>query len=81
MPTISITEEIRAEILKDVAGEGGFQELMRRLQRGLNGLSLYVEDEDMPKIRRYAEDYKEGGFEDRLKPLLDHLRALALMDE
>jgi hypothetical protein len=78
MPTISITDEIRAEILKDVAGEGGFQELMRRLQRGLNGLSLYVEDEDIQKIRRYTEDYKEGGFEDRLKPLLDHLRAQGL---
>jgi hypothetical protein len=81
MPTISITEGIRAEILKDVAGEGGFQELMRRLQKGLNGLSLFVEDEDIPKIRRYAEDYKEGGFEDRLKPLLDCLRALGLMHE
>ncbi len=80
MPTISITEDIRADILKDVAGDGGFQELMRRLQRGLNGLSLQIDDEDMEKIRRYAEDYKEGGFEDRLKPLLDHLRALGLMN-
>ena len=32
--------------------------------------TLVISDEDIEKIRRYSDSYGQGGFQDRLKPLL-----------
>lgn len=49
--------------------EGGFQGLLVELQGSLNRDTgeLVVSDEQLEKISRYAFDYKNGGWEDRLK--------------
>jgi len=50
-------------------GDGGFQKLLVELQYLLNRKTgaLSLSDEHEEKIPRYAFDYKNGGWEDRLK--------------
>jgi hypothetical protein len=49
--------------------DGGFQKLLVDLQYSLNRQTgvLSLTDEHEEKIPRYAFDYKNGGWEDRLK--------------
>ena len=49
--------------------DGGFQNLLVDLQHSLNRQTgaLSLTDEHEEKIPRYAFDYKNGGWEDRLK--------------
>lgn len=49
--------------------KGGYQQLMVRLQNKLNRTTgvLDLDDADLEKIPRYALDYRDGGWEDRLK--------------
>jgi hypothetical protein len=48
---------------------GGFQQLLVELQGSLNRQNgaLALSDENKEKIPRYAFDYKNGGWENRLK--------------
>ena len=49
--------------------DGGFQQLLVDLQDSVNRQTraLSLSDEHEEKIPRYAFDYKNGGWEDRLK--------------
>ena len=49
-------------------GDGGFQSLMVSLQKKLDKTSgkLSLSAEDMEKIPRYAFEYKNGGWQNRL---------------
>ena len=51
------------------AGDGGFQSLMVSLQGRIDRSSgkLTLTADDRERIPRYAFDYKNGGWEDRLK--------------
>ena len=69
--TITLNQkEIALLLRQDPATEddGGFQSLMVKLQRQLDGqsneISLY--EDDLEKIPRYAFDYKNGGWQNRL---------------
>ena len=58
-------------INRPVTGNGGMQNLMRRLQRSINGKTLTINDEDIPKIKLYCKKYAaSGGFQQRLKPVV-----------
>lgn len=50
-------------------GDGGFQRLMVDLQATLRRPTkeLKLSDDDLDRIPKYAFDYKQGGWEDRLK--------------
>ena len=50
-------------------GDGGFQRLMVDLKAGLRRPTkeLKLSDDDLERIPKYAFDYKQGGWEDRLK--------------
>jgi hypothetical protein len=68
-----VLNEAEIEILlKPVRGQGGFQNLMRRLQNQYRHgtQELRLEDEDIEDIQRYAFDYEQGGWEDDLKAML-----------
>jgi hypothetical protein len=60
-------EEI-AELDRPVRGIGGFEGLIRRLQKQVNHATaeIKVSDKDLDDIQRYAFDYEQGGFEGRL---------------
>lgn len=51
------------------AKDGGFQHFLVELQKRLRRPSreLKLEDSDIERIAAYAFDYKQGGWEDRLK--------------
>ena len=55
-----------------VNGEGGFQMLLRGFQEKLqdNG-TLDLSADELEKIRRYAHDYKSGGYENKLKAIFE----------
>ena len=53
-------------LLKPVVGQGGWQSLLRRLQRQLEGSVLVLGPADVQKIVRYRERYGSGGWQGRL---------------
>ena len=72
--------------MRPVVGKGGMQSLLRYLQKKLerDGV-LLLSDKDIKRIRSYVDKYGQGGFQDRLKPIirlaeqakeLDHQSAL-----
>lgn len=72
MQTITLTaSEIAVLDRQDPMTEhdGGFQKLLVDLQYSVNRKTgtLALDDEHEEKIPRYAFDYKNGGWEDRLK--------------
>ncbi len=71
MVRVALTPDIVELIKRPVEGQGGLQSLLRRLNRNLSpDGSLNLSDTDVERIRRYASKYGQGGFEDRLKPLV-----------
>jgi hypothetical protein len=72
MQTVTLTpDEIRMLDRQDprTENDGGFQQLLVEFQGLLdrNTGALALSDEHEEKIPRYAFDYKNGGWEDRLK--------------
>jgi hypothetical protein len=67
---MSITlNSIEQEVLfRSNKGTGGFQNLIRRLRRKLNRQTgeIDLSAKDLEQIPRYAFDYKNGGWEQRL---------------
>jgi len=57
----------------DSGGNGGWQNLLVKLQTQLNinTLQIDVDDADLEKIPRYAFDYGNGGWEGRLKGIFE----------
>jgi hypothetical protein len=51
------------------AKDGGFQGMMVRLQKNVRRVTreLKLSEDDIEQIAKYAFDYKQGGWEDRLK--------------
>ena len=68
MAHYELTREEIADLDRPVKGLGGFEGLMRRLQKQVNHATgeIKVSDDDLAEIQRCAFDYKQGGFEDRL---------------
>lgn len=69
---VTLTAPEIAEIDKQdpaTANDGGFQGLMVSLQRRINRTTneLRLTDDDLRRIPMYAFDYRNGGWEDRLK--------------
>lgn len=60
-------------LMRPVRGRGGFQSLLRRIQRCVIGNELTLPSELVERIRRYVKKYGRGGFQYRLAPLLDEL--------
>jgi len=59
-----------AELMRPVEVGGGFQGLIRRLQNQLKG-QLTLDDDDLEVISRYAFDYGNGGYEQRLRAIFE----------
>ena len=69
--TVKLTMDEIAELDRqhpNTDGVGGFQSLIVDLQKRLNRDTneLYLSDRDLERIQRYAFDYKDGGWQDRL---------------
>ena len=73
-----LSEAEAAALLRPVVGQGGFQSLLRGLQKGYDRKSRTVTltDDQIEKINRYTMDYGQGGFEDRLDGIRRNLPRL-----
>lgn len=67
---IQLTEGEAAKFRKPVNGRGGFQTLLRRVQKNIDANNvLEVSQADLEKIVKYFFSYGQGGFQERAKPL------------
>ncbi len=65
-------------LMRRVSGQGGFQSLLRSLQRNFDRKTSTVTltGDQIEKINRYAQQYGQGGFEDRLDGIRRNLPRL-----
>ncbi len=70
---VRLNEEQKNELLKPNEGNGGFQTLMNTLQDKLDPTNneLNLDKDLIKKILRYAYDYKNGGWQQRLENIFD----------
>jgi tyrosyl-tRNA synthetase len=62
-----MTEEEAGHLRCDVRGTGGFQSLFTKLQSQMNGNDVLIDSEDFRRIKKYAFQTGEGGFQTRLR--------------
>lgn len=59
---LALSATARARLMRPVNGEGGFQQLLRKLQTQLAGVLLTVDAADRERLERYSHAYGLGGF-------------------
>jgi len=70
---IDLSDESINKLLRPISGSGGWQSLLRHLQQNLRGNELILNINDIERIVRYANNYGQGGFEDRLLPVIEEV--------
>ena len=65
---IPLTPELRQRLSRPVRGRGGFQTLLRKLQRQMTDTTVTVEVGDVERLIRYSAQYGDGGFQERTRP-------------
>lgn len=63
---IELSREEIEQLMRPVAGSGGWQSLLRKLQRQVDGRRLALSEADSRRILRYILSYGSGGWQDRL---------------
>lgn len=66
---IELSSEDYELLMRPVAGSGGWQSLLRKLQRQVKGRTLTLTPADSQRILRYILSYGSGGWQDRLAVL------------
>jgi hypothetical protein len=66
--TAELTDQEAQALMRPVVGQGGFQTLLRGLQKSYDKKTKVVtlDGDQIEKINRYTSEYGAGGFEDRL---------------
>jgi death on curing protein len=73
--TVYLDGRARKLLLRSVRGQGGWNSLLRSLQKKLGkGGRLDLSPDEILRIRSYAEHHGVGGFQSRLAPVLEALR-------
>jgi hypothetical protein len=76
--TIDLGPDALEALRRSVHSQGGFQSLLRELQRQVsNDNQVVLTQEVIERIARYVHDYGQGGFQGRLDAILQELAALA----
>ena len=63
---IELTDEDLEQLMRPVRGQGGWQSLVRRLQRQVSGNAIMLSEDDQRRILHYLLSYGTGGWQDRL---------------
>lgn len=67
---IQLTPVERNRLTRPVNGRGGFQVLLRKLQKRLKGNTVTLTSVDeIEKVGRYLKKYGKGGFQSRIASL------------
>lgn len=67
---IELTPDQVAFLQQPLRGQGGYQSLLKRLQNNICGNLLKLTRSDCEKVVRYATKYGEGGFQTRLRSIV-----------
>lgn len=72
MPRLNVLlrPETADMLRRPIRGDGGFQSLMRRIQLGLRGRMLLVEDADVDALLRATRGKHIGGFQRRARDIV-----------
>jgi len=70
-----LTKEEFELIARPAIGQGGMQSLLRKLQASVHKDELAVDEETFEKMKRYVEEYGSGGFQGRLRGLVEAIAA------
>ena len=71
---VELTRDQVDYINRPLRGQGGYQSFLSHLQDNLSGNLLRLTRADCEKIVRYATQYGEGGFQGRLRSIVDLAR-------
>lgn len=63
---VQLSREDLELLRRPVAGQGGWQSLLRKLQKQIDGNTLTLSEDDSRRILRYILSYGSGGWQDRL---------------
>ena len=63
---VQLNREDLELLMRPVAGQGGWQSLLRKLQKQIDGNTLTLTEDDSRRILRYILSYGSGGWQDRL---------------
>ena len=74
---IELTQAQTRLLKRPIEGSGGWQSLLRLLQRRLEGQDLSLTPGEIARILRYKTRYGQGGFQDRLAGVIDRAENLA----
>jgi hypothetical protein len=66
---LQLTDDECTKLSLPVTGEGGFQNLLRKLQHQLQGNTLAVYPEDLARAVEYSKT--GGGWQERVVPLVE----------
>lgn len=67
---IPLTRREVAVLRRPVVGHGGYQSLLRRVQRGLRGHALSISSSDLDALVRAVAVDKRGGFQRRAEAVV-----------
>ena len=68
---IQLSDRELAKITRAIKGRGGFQTLLRRIQKQIQGNILEASDADVERLIRYSFEYGRGGFQEQAKTAAD----------
>jgi hypothetical protein len=63
---IQVSDDDLEQLMRPVRGHGGWQSLVRRLQRQVDGNVIELSEEDQKRILHYLLSYGTGGWQDRI---------------
>lgn len=67
---IPLTRREAELVRRPVVGRGGYQSLLRRIQRGLRGRALSISSQDLDALVRAVSGKKRGGFQQRAEAIV-----------
>lgn len=75
---IELTPEDFDVLMKPIEGQGGFQNVLSRVQSWADPDTrrVYIPVSELESIVRHVMKYGEGGFQDRLRPIVEEVKAL-----
>ena len=68
---VQLNREDLELMMRPVAGQGGWQSLLRKLQKQIKGNTLTLSEDDSRRILRYILSYGSGGWQDRLAAIAE----------
>ena len=73
---IKLEPDVLEALKKPVVGSGGFQSLLKTLNSRLRDDMLVLTLGDLSKITRYVQEYGGGGFQGRLRCIVNDIEQL-----